>query len=75
MRESFQELATSVRSLFTGSKKTLEFRHDKLVGMEQYTDGLQLNVSNRQTASLLKFGKGQSPTLASALISLAIAVT
>jgi hypothetical protein len=63
---------TSTRTVFTGAKKTLEFRHDKLVGIQQYTDGLRLNVSNRQTASLFKFGKGQSPTLASALISHAI---
>ena len=45
---------TSVRSVFVGARKTLEFRHDKLVGLEQFRDGLRLNVSNRQTASLLK---------------------
>lgn len=66
-------VVTSLRSMFTGTKKTLEFRHDKLVGMQQYNDGLRLNVSNRQTASLFKFDKGESPTLASALISHAVA--
>jgi hypothetical protein len=63
---------TSARSVFTGSTKTLEFRHDKLVGVQQYTDGLRLNVSNRQTASLFRFAKGEFPTVASALISHAI---
>ena len=65
-------VVTSLRTVFAGSKKTLEFRHDKLVGMQQFTDGLQLNVSNRQTASLFTFDKGQSPTIASALISHAV---
>lgn len=35
---------TNHRSLFTGRNKTLEFRHDRLVGVELFTDGLQLNV-------------------------------
>jgi hypothetical protein len=41
---------TSQRALFTGRAKTVKFRHDRLVGLKQYTDGLRLNVSNRQTA-------------------------
>jgi hypothetical protein len=60
---------TSARTVFTGGKKTLEFRHDRLVGMHQYNDGLRLNVSNRQTASLFKFGRGESPMIAAALIT------
>jgi hypothetical protein len=60
---------TSLRSIFTGKSKTLEFRHDRLVGLEQFADGLRLNVSNRQTASLLRFAGGSSPSLAAALIS------
>lgn len=52
---------TSKRAVFTGSRKTLEFRRDKLVGLEQFKDGLRLNVSNRQTASLFKIGKGGAP--------------
>ena len=59
-------LVTSQRTVFTGQAKTLEFRNDKLVGMEQYTDGLRLNVSNRQTASLFKLPTG--PSIAAALI-------
>ena len=62
-------VVTSTRSLFAGSKKTLEFRHDRLVGLQQFTDGMRLNVSNRQTASLLKFAKGSSTSVAVALIS------
>jgi hypothetical protein len=60
---------TSVRSVFVGARKTLEFRHDKLVGLEQFRDGLRLNVSNRQTASLLKMPRTASPSIAAALIS------
>jgi Protein of unknown function (DUF2510) len=64
-------VVTSQRSVFTGQAKTLEFRNDKLVGMEQYTDGLRLNVSNRQAASLFKFPTG--PSIAAALISASVA--
>lgn len=66
-------VVTNLRSVFAGSKKTLEFRHDRLVGMQQYRDGLRLNVSNRQTASLLKFSRGNSPTICAALITHAVA--
>ena len=59
---------TSTRTVFAGQKKTLEFRHDKLVSVHQFTDGLRLGVSNRQAASLFKFAA--SPTIAAALISL-----
>lgn len=62
-------VVTSTRSVFVGQKKTLEFRNDKLVGLEQFADGLRLNVSNRQTASLFTFPPGQSPSIAAALIS------
>lgn len=62
---------TSKRALFTGSKKTLEFRRDKLVGMEQFEDGLRLNVSNRQTASTFKIGNGgSSVSVLAALIAM-----
>jgi len=60
---------TSSRTVFVGQKKTLEFRKDKLVGLEQFTDGIRLNVSNRQTASLFTMPAGQSPSIAAALIS------
>jgi hypothetical protein len=62
---------TSIRSVFVGSKKTVEFRHDKLVGLQQFADGLRLNVSNRQRASLLKIPKADSPLLAGAMITAA----
>lgn len=60
---------TNQRAMFTGEKRTLEFRYDKLVGMEQFTDGLRLNVSNRQLASLFRFTARSSPAIADALIS------
>ncbi len=62
---------TSKRAVFTGQKKTLEFRRDRLVGMEQYTDGIRLNVSNRQTASLFRLRPGQSASILGALIATA----
>lgn len=64
---------TSLRTVFTGQKKTLEFRHDRLVGVQEFTDGVRLNVSNRQTASLFKLPAGQSPSIACALIAAATA--
>jgi hypothetical protein len=61
---------TNQRVLFAGRAKTLEFRNDRLVGMEQFTDGLRLNVSNRQTASLFTM---TSPSIATALITATVA--
>ncbi|MGO4257931.1 DUF2510 domain-containing protein [Marmoricola sp. RAF53] len=60
---------TSQRSVFTGQAKTLEFRHDRLVNLEQYNDGIRLNVSNRQTASLFRM---QRPSIAAAMITAAV---
>ena len=60
---------TSRRAVFMGTKKTLEFRRDRLVGLGEYTDGLRLSVSNRQTASLFRFAQGSSPTIAAAMLS------
>lgn len=60
---------TSTRCLFSGRAKTLEFRHDRLVNLEQYRDGLRLAVSNRQAPSLFRLAKGGSPAVAAALIS------
>lgn len=62
-------VVTDRRAVFMGSKKTLEFRRDRLVGLAQYTDGLRLSVSNRQTASLFRFATGSSPNVAAALLS------
>jgi len=61
---------TNQRAMFTGRTKTLEFRNDRLVGLEQFTDGLRLNVSNRQTASLFKI---RHPSIAAALITASVA--
>ena len=62
-------VVTDRRAVFMGTKKTLEFRRDRLVGLEQFTDGLRLSVSNRQTASLFRFAQGSSPSIAAALLS------
>lgn len=65
--DSGEFVVTNQRALFVGTKKTLEFRFDRLVGLEQFRDGLRLNVSNRQAASLLKIPR--MPAMAAALIS------
>ncbi|HET8602556.1 MAG TPA: DUF2510 domain-containing protein [Marmoricola sp.] len=62
---------TSARTVFSGQRKTLELRHDRLVELQQFTDGLRFNVSGRQTASLFRFARGSSPSVAAALISAA----
>lgn len=62
---------TSQRALFAGSKKTLEFRADRLADLQEYTDGLRLSVSNRQTASIFKLPKSVAPSVAAALITYA----
>lgn len=59
---------TSTRTVFSGLRKTLEFRHDRLVDLQEYADGLRFNVSGRQAASLFRFQKGSSPSLAAALV-------
>ena len=59
---------TSTRSVFSGLRKTVELRHDRLVDLQEYSDGLRFNVSGRQIASLFRFAKGSSPSLAAALV-------
>lgn len=49
---------TDRRVVFQGQKKTLECRYDKMVGMEAFSDGLRIGVSNRQTASLFRIPAG-----------------
>jgi hypothetical protein len=45
---------TSRRVVYAGGRKTLEFRYDRLVGMELYEDGIRLSVTNRQDPSLFR---------------------
>jgi hypothetical protein len=68
-QDSGHLVVTDRRAVFMGTKKTLEFRRDRLVGLQQYADGLRLSVSNRQTASLFRFAPGSSPTIAAAMLS------
>ncbi len=66
---------TTQRAVFAGSVKTLEFRYDKLVGLQTFTDGLGLNVTNRQAASVFRFDpKMVSPHVMAALITRAVSV-
>ncbi len=59
---------SNVRTVFLGSKKTQESRHDKLLGMKVFEDAITLQVSNRQNAS--SFSVGQ-PELVAATINAA----
>ncbi len=51
---------TNSRAVFQGAKRTLEFRYEKMTGVEAYTDGLRMSVSNRQAASLFRVQDGQA---------------
>lgn len=62
-------IVTSKRTIFAGSKKTLEFRHEKLVSLQEFTDGLKLGVSNRQATSIFRFARTGTPSIAAALIN------
>jgi len=50
---------TQQRTVFTGARKTLEFQHKKLAGLDVFRDGVQLHVTNRQTPSLFKVWNGE----------------
>ena len=45
---------TSQRIAYLGERKTLDMPFSKLMGMELYSDGVRLSLSNRQTAPLFK---------------------
>ncbi|HVM58454.1 MAG TPA: hypothetical protein VMT74_13400 [Gaiellaceae bacterium] len=45
---------TSQRIAYLGSRKTLDMPFSKLMGMELYSDGVRLSLSNRQSAPLFK---------------------
>jgi hypothetical protein len=49
---------TSQRTLFSGSQKTVECKDSKLVGLQVYTDGIAIDVSNRQNASMFRVEDG-----------------
>jgi hypothetical protein len=50
---------TSLRSVFSGQRKTLELPHAKLVNLNVYSDGISFNMSNRQTVPLFRVHNGQ----------------
>ncbi len=61
---------TNSRAVFMGSKKTLEFRFDKLVGARLFEDAITLQVSNRQTPAVIQFDQ---PQLVAAVLNAAAA--
>ena len=57
---SFCEYIPPEETLITraGAQKTVECRHDKLVGLQVYSDAISINVSNRQNASMFRVEDG-----------------
>jgi len=53
-------VVTSARTVYLGAAKTQEFSYAKLVGLDVFTDGVRLHVSNRQTASLFRVPNGET---------------
>lgn len=50
---------SSTRVVFQGQQETQESRLDRLTGVEVFSDGVRIGVSNRQTASLYRIGNGE----------------
>jgi hypothetical protein len=51
---------SSTRAVFLGSTKSIEFQYAKLMGMDVYSDGIRLSVSNRQTTPLFQLESGDA---------------
>lgn len=49
---------TSKRSVFQGSKTTIEMPHTKLVNLQVFTDGVQFHMSNRKNPPLFQVESG-----------------
>lgn len=56
---------TSHRAVFTGGRKSVEVRFDRLLSLNVYRDAIQFHVSNRQTPSLFRVSSG--PMVAAAV--------
>ncbi|MCL2489513.1 MAG: hypothetical protein FWF36_02120 [Propionibacteriaceae bacterium] len=69
VQDTGQLVVTSTRTVFIGHQRSLEFLYAKLIGLREYTDGLGLSVSNRQTTSVFRLAGKDSPDLAVSLIS------
>ncbi len=50
---------TSLRTVFSGHRKTLDLPHAKLVHLNVYNDEISFNMSNRQTVPLFRVHSGQ----------------
>jgi hypothetical protein len=49
---------TSQRAVFKGLRRAIESNYAKLVGLNVFVDGIQIHVSNRQTAPLFRVPNG-----------------
>lgn len=51
-------IATSQRTIFLGSRKTVEVPYSKLISLEVFEDGIRFHLSNRKNAPLFKTESG-----------------
>jgi hypothetical protein len=56
---------TSRRAVFTGPRRTVEVRYDKLLSVNVYGDAIEFHVSNRKNPSIFKVSSG--PMIAAAV--------
>jgi zinc-ribbon domain len=61
---------TSLQTMFSGQRKTLELPHAKLLNLNVYSDGISFNMSNRQTVPLFRVHNGQ---VVAAIVNAAVA--
>lgn len=55
---------TSQRSVFTGSRQSIEMPHSKLLNLTLYTDGVQFHLSNRKNPPLFRLKQDESELVA-----------
>lgn len=60
-----QLVVTSLRTVFAGTRRTVEVSYPKLISLNIFTDAVQFHVSNRQTPSLFRVSSG--PMVAAAV--------
>ncbi len=59
---------TSIRVVYRGTRKTVECKYAKMVGIRVFADALEISVSNRQTPSMFTL---EGPELPAAIITAA----
>lgn len=60
---------TSQRCIFNGHTHSFAFQHSKLLSFDQYEDGLQLHMENRQKTQIIGFHNSNDAELAALVLS------